>query len=152
VIGRIRSFQSLRGRLLVTLLLPLFILSIALGTAGMWTIRRIVENSNDRLLSGSLISITDTLGIEDGEFTLDLPPSALGMLENSSGDSVYYGVIYDGRLITGYQALPLPDRRDSRLGTVSYRYARVNDTPVRVATAARLVPGLVDPVIVQVAR
>jgi two-component system sensor histidine kinase TctE len=152
VIQLVRPFQSLRGRLLITLLLPLLALSLIFGGLGVWTIRRIVESSNDRLLSGSLLSITETLGIEGGQFTLDLPAAALGMLENPNGDSVYYRVTYDGRQITGYPSLPAPDLRDARLGSVTFRYASVNGAPVRVATAARIVPGLGSPVIVQVAE
>jgi two-component system sensor histidine kinase TctE len=143
---------SLKRRLLLTLLLPLFALLLALGALATWFVQQIVENSSDRVLSGSLQAISETLAVQDGHLTLDLPPSALGMLENADRDNVYYNVSYKGRLVTGYQELAIPDAKKITVEDITFRDATFHGVPIRVATEARLVPQLDSPVIVQVAE
>lgn len=72
---------SLKKRLLLTLLLPLCAILLALGASGAWLVHRVVEAASDRVLSGSLQAVSETLAMEGGYLTFDLPPSALGMLE-----------------------------------------------------------------------
>ncbi len=96
---------SIRNRLLLTLLGPLGLIMLVLGLGGAWLIGRAVESSSDRVLSGSLEAIAETLAMQGGRLSLDLPPSALGMLENADRDNVYYSVTYQGKLITGYPEL-----------------------------------------------
>ena len=108
---KIRLFRpaSLKRRLLLTLLLPLGCIMLALGISGAWLVERVVQGVSDRVLSGSLQAISETLSMEEGYLTLDLPPSALGMLENSDRDNVYYSLRYRGKLITGYPELSAED-------------------------------------------
>ena len=142
---------SLKGRLLLTLLLPLCLILTILGVGGAWLVQRTVEGSSDRVLSGSLQAISETLSMQEGYLTLDLPPSALGMLENSDRDNVYYSVSYHGKIITGYPELAAPP--DSiPLEAVRFHDATFHGIPIRVATEARLVPQLDAPVLVQVAE
>lgn len=142
---------SLKKRLLMTLLLPLCCIMLVLGVPGAWLMSRIVESASDRLLSGSLQAISETLSMQEGFLTLDLPPSALGMLENSERDNVYYSIRYRGKLVTGYSELP-PGPPDLKLEDVRFSDSDFHGTPIRVATEAKLVPQLDDPVIVQVAE
>jgi two-component system sensor histidine kinase TctE len=143
---------SLKRRLLLTLLLPLCCMLLALGFSGAWLVRRTVEGTSDRVLSGSLQAISETLAMQEGYLTLDLPPSALGMLENSDRDNVYYSVSYRGRVITGYTELPASMREKPPLEEINFRDSSFRGTPIRVATEAKLVPQLDAPVIVQVAE
>jgi len=142
---------SLKRRLLLTLLLPLCCILLALGALGAWLIYRVVQDANDRVLSGSLQAISETLSMQGGHLTLDLPPSALGMLENSDRDNVYYNIRYRGKLITGYSELPAGDF-GLPLEDVRFSDSTFHGIPVRVATEAKLVPQLDFPVIVQVAE
>jgi len=147
-----RPPPSLRRRLLIVLLLPLVALALVLGVGGAWFIHRVVEHANDRVLSGSTQAIAETLALEDGQLTLDLPPSALGMLENADRDNVFYSVWNNGRLVTGYRELsPDPTAPEDTSG-LSFRYGSVRGEPVRIAQTARLVPRLAAPVYVQVAE
>ena len=59
-----------------------------------------------RAAGASARAIAETLAVEQGEITLDLPPSALGMLENAQRDNIYYSVRRDTDLVTGYPDLP----------------------------------------------
>ena len=142
---------SLKRRLALTLLLPLCAILVGLGVAGAWLVHRVVEAASDRVLSGSLEAISETLAMEGGYITMDLPPSALGMLENSDRDNVYYNVSYHGKLITGYPELSVVTH-NIRLEDIEFRDSSFRGIPIRVAAEARLVPQLDAPVIVQVAE
>jgi two-component system sensor histidine kinase TctE len=143
---------SLRGRLLVMLLPPLCGLSLTLGIGGAWLIGRLVESTSDRVLSGSLQAISETLSVENGHLTLDLPSSALGMLENPDRDNVYYNVSYRGRLVTGYRELSVIDPHSVPLEGISFRYSAFRGMPIRIAAESKLVPQMDSPVVVQVAE
>jgi two-component system sensor histidine kinase TctE len=144
---------SLKRRLLLTLLLPLCCILLVLGLSGTWLVQRTVEGSSDRVLSGSLQAISETLAMQEGYLTLDLPPSALGMLENADRDNVYYSVSYRGKVITGYHELPPPSGADDLpLEEIRFRDSDFHGIPIRVAMEAQLVPQLDAPVIVQVAE
>lgn len=145
------SRYSIKGRLLLTLLGPLCLILIALGAWGAWLVQRYVESSSDRVLSGSLQAISETLAMQEGYITLDLPPSALGMLENADRDNVYYSVIYRGKVITGYPELTTGGW-PILLAGISFRDGLFHGLPIRIATEAKLVPQLDAPVIVQVAE
>jgi two-component system sensor histidine kinase TctE len=142
----------MRGRLLALLFGPLCLLTVAGGIGGAWAIERVVERTNDGLLSGSLRAISETIGLEDGEITFDLPPSALGMLDNANRDNVYYSVRLAKKLITGYPELPVVDPRTLSLDQPRFDNASFHGEPIRVATEARLIPRLRDPVVVQIAQ
>jgi two-component system sensor histidine kinase TctE len=150
MISRIHR-PSLKRRLLLTLLLPLCCILAALSFSGDWLANRMVQSASDRVLSGSLQAISETLSMQEGHLTLDLPPSALGMLENADRDNVYYSISYRGKIITGYPELP-PQQAALRLEDISFRDGDFHGIPIRIATEARLVPQLDAPVIVQVAE
>ena len=141
---------SLKRRLLLTLLLPLCAILLVLGASGTWLVHRVVEAASDRVLSGSLQAISETLSMQSGYLTLDLPPSALGMLENADRDNVYYNVSYRGQLITGYPELSVANTVPPE--SIEFRDSTFRGIPIRVATEAWLVPELDSPVIVQVAE
>ena len=144
---------SLKRRLLLTLLLPLCFILLVLGLSGTWLVQRTVEGTSDRVLSGSLQAISETLAMQGGYLTLDLPPSALGMLENSDRDNVYYSISYRGKIITGYRELTPPSgSQDLPLEDIRFRDGDFHGLPIRVAMEAKLVPQLDAPVIVQVAE
>ncbi len=143
--------RSLKRRLLLILLLPLGLILLALSLTGAWMVQRVVQRAGDRVLSGSLQAISETLEMQNGYLTLDLPPSALGMLENADRDNVYYSISYRGKVITGYPELA-PPAASAPLNEVRFRDSAFHGIPIRVATYARLVPQLDAPVIVQVAE
>lgn len=144
--------DSLTGRLLVALLLPTATLALMLGVGGALFIDRIVESVNDRLLETSARSIADTLAIEHEEVTLDLPPSAFGMLENDERDNVYYSVHVGTELLTGYSDLPRVETRRARADDTRFAYATYRGSSIRVAAVVRRLPRVDVPVVVQVAE
>lgn len=127
-------------------------LALLLGVGGAITINEVVEGVNDRLLGASARAISETLAMEDEEVTLDLPASALGMLENEARDNVYYSVWANGELLTGYPDLPRMRVLPAADGELAFEYAQYRDYPIRIAAMARKVPRVDQLVIVEVAE
>ena len=80
---------ALRSRLLLAMLGPLLVAAILIGVAGAMLIADVVRRTNDRVLAGALGAIAETVQVEQGAVTLDLPAAAFGMLENSERDNVF---------------------------------------------------------------
>ena len=147
-----RGSLRLRSRLLLALLLPLSLAAIGLGVAGYWLIANVAERTNDHVLAGSLGAIAETVAVEDGEVTLDLPPAAFGMLENAERDNVYYRITRGRDVLTGYTDLPAFDPAVLRRDQVSFRYATYRGHGIRIAATLRRLPRIDQPVVVEVAE
>jgi two-component system, OmpR family, sensor histidine kinase TctE len=144
---------SLTRRLLLVLVGSLSVVALILGIGGAWLIDRVAEETADRVLAASARAIAETLTVERGEVTIDLPASALGMLENNERDNVYYSVHVGNELLTGYPDLPTLDAmKNVPLDTTILRYTDYSGAQVRVASEVRRLPRITDPVVVQVAE
>lgn len=150
--GGITAPLSLTGRLFRGLVGPMIGLALLLGAGGAWAIHSIVEAVNDRLLGASARAVAETLEVQDGEITLDLPPWALGMLENTSRDNIYYNVYEGQRLLTGYPNLLPPKASEINTRQTLFRYGEYRGQRVRIAAEARRLPRVDDLVVVQVAE
>lgn len=130
----------------------LSLVAIILGAGGALLINGIVETTADRLLGASARAISETLAVEDGEITLDLPPFALGMLENTERDNIYYSVRHNGALITGYPDLAQAPVSGAASETPTFRYDRFHGARIRIAADVRSLPRVSGPIVVQVAE
>ena len=147
-----RGTPALRTRLLVAVLGPLLAAAILIGVVGATLIADVVRRTNDRVLGGALGAIAETVQVERGEVTLDLPAAAFGMLENTERDNVYYRVAVGNDLLTGYADLPAPDPATLAIDVPRYRFARYRDQKIRIAEVRRSLPRIDKPVIVQIAE
>ncbi|PNU02911.1 sensor histidine kinase [Novosphingobium guangzhouense] len=143
---------SLRYRLLLAMFGPLAVLALVLGLLGWVLISDVVRRTNDRVLGGALGAIAETVQVERGEVTLDLPPAAFGMLENSERDNVYYRIAVGGALLTGYADLPAPDPPTLSSEEPRFRFAQFRGQRIRIAEIRRNLPRIDAPVVVQVAE
>lgn len=143
---------ALRTRLLAAMVAPLLGIAVLLGLAGATLIADVVRRTNDRVLGGALGAVAETVQVERGEVTMDLPAAAFGMLENSERDNVYYRIAVGDRLLTGYADLSAPRIADLALDSPRFRYASYRDQPIRIAEVRRSLPRIDRPVIVQVAE
>ena len=143
---------SLTGRLLWVLLSSLSVVALALGAGGVLFIQGVAEQTTDRVLAASSRAIAETLAVENGQISLDLPPAALGLLENDERDNVYYSVRHDAESLTGYPDFPQAPADQIRPDGPSFRYANYRGATVRVATEARRLPRVAGLVVVQVAE
>lgn len=147
-----REVRSLTLRLLAGMALPMTLLAVLLGIGGAWAIAETVEAVNDRILSAASRAMADSLSVEDGEIMLELSPAIFGMLENNSRDNVYYSVRHRGRLLTGYDDLPViapPNLRDTQ---VVFGKGIYLGREVRIVAEARSLPQIDGPVIIEVAE
>lgn len=142
---------SLGRRQLVVLISSLTLTAMLLGVGGSWYISGFAERTSDRVLRASVSSIAETVAIEGGKVTLEVPPGAFGMLEDSARDNVYYSVSSGLTTITGYPSFPIPEIKPAPDET-TYRYGEFLGQPVRIATQARYLPRTSQPVVVQVAE
>lgn len=142
---------SLTGRLLWGLVVPMSALALLLGLGGALVIEKSVETINDRILSAASRAIAESLAVEDGEITLDLPPSAFGMLENNARDNVYYSIRHKGSVITGYPDLPDISPGELKDGEAVFATTSYRGRGIRIVAEARRLPR-VGIVIVQVAE
>lgn len=116
---------SLRTRLVGTMT----ILFVG-GTAALYLAARAygqaaADRSYDRLLTGSALSIVETLSIIGGKVQVDVPYTALDMLSAAPDDRVFYRVFGpDEKTVTGYDDLPLQEGRERRNKQVAPESAR----------------------------
>lgn len=142
---------SLARRQLVVLVSSLTGVALLLGLSGAWYIHNFAERTSDRVLRASANAVSETVTLERGKVSLEVPPGAFGMLEDSARDNVYYVVRSGRQFITGYAdfpaaaAMPAPDE-------TLYRYDRYLGQQVRVATQARYLTDNHPPVVVEVAE
>lgn len=147
-----RGALPLRRRMAIAMLGPLVVAALALGAIGWALVSDVVRRTNDRVLGGALGAIAETVQVERGEVTLDLPPAAFGMLENSERDNVYYRIAVGNRLLTGYADLPAPDIGRLSVDEPHFRYADYRGQRIRIGETLRNLPRIDAPVVVQVAE
>ncbi len=128
--GLFRTQTSIRRRLTLQLLTSAAVLAVILFFIVFNFARQISAESQDRILSASLASILESVSVQSGEVTVDIPYSAFTMLDNANDDRVFYRVLQDGAVLTGYDDLPSDG---PGFATVAYR-----DETLRIVTATRL--------------
>ncbi|PHV11056.1 sensor histidine kinase [Chitinimonas sp. BJB300] len=148
--------SSLRLRLLVWMLLPL----LAVASINLLLVKRsaraAADEAYDRILLAAALSIADNITIQDDAVKVDIPYSALEMFQSQFPDHVYYRISHaDGRLITGYDDLPISHRlADDKLGNHDTRFyeARYKGEIVRMISYAKPLyePSGQGPVVIQI--
>jgi two-component system sensor histidine kinase TctE len=142
---------SLARRQQIILVSSLTGVALLLGLGGAWYIHDFAERTSDRVLRASVSAVSETVSLERGKVTLEVPPGAFGMLEDSARDNVYYVVRSGQQVITGYGdfprsgLVPAPDE-------TAYRYDSYMGQKVRVAIQTRYLTDSHPPVVVEVAE
>ena len=139
------SSWSIRRRLVVQLALIAALLSIVFFLTLRVVAEQAASDTQDNILGASATSIADAVYLEGGAVRLELPYSAISMLSTISDDRVFYRVIADGKTLTGYDDLPLPnariDAQQRRFETYPYRGSDLRAVVVsrRLSTGNRTV-------------
>ncbi|UDG76784.1 sensor histidine kinase N-terminal domain-containing protein [Achromobacter sp. 77] len=114
------------------------------------------DTTYDQLLRASVLSMSDSLQLVQGEWQMDMPYAALALLEQAPRDRVFYRVASArGALISGYGDLPAPPARGNADASTPQLYAaEYQGEPVRVAWMERKVAGPqeTETAIIQVAQ
>jgi len=123
--------RSLRGQLLVWVMLPLAGAVLIEGGVSLRNSQSAAAVVQDRLLLGSARIVAEQLRFEDGGIQAPIPPAALELFESGSTDMVYYRVVAaNDQTITGYPELVLPDTH-LQPETSAFFDAVVRQQPVR---------------------
>ncbi len=133
---------SLREQLLVRLLTPVVLVTLISSVISYYYAFNYATLAYDYSLYDSALDISRQVHVINGELRIDLPRAALDMLESDKHDNVYYMVNdSQGRLITGYNGLPLPKKAGISGKPVYYDDVFV-DSPVRLTALTIPVTGL----------
>ncbi len=132
-----RSDYSIERRILFSGAALLIIIGLFLFWMVRWNAHNAAEEAFDRVLGAAALSIADTVSIEDGALSVDLPHSAFAILGTSRLNRIFYRVAApDGTIITGSPILGLEIPHGTgpqlRLADSSYRGERI-----RIAAVAR---------------
>ncbi|HEV7307034.1 sensor histidine kinase [Ensifer sp.] len=132
-----RSDYSIERRILFSGAALLIIIGFFLFWLVRWNAHNAAEEAFDRVLGAAALSIADTVSIEDGTLSVDLPHSAFAILGTSRLNRIFYRVAApDGTIITGSPILGLEIPHGTgpqlRLADSAYRGERI-----RIAAVAR---------------
>jgi len=147
--------MRLRNHLLRWLLIPL-VLVWAIGFRIDYV--RSTDQANeayDRTLAGSALAIAERVALRDGAFSVDVPYSALEMLETRSQDRIFYKVasLQPATFVTGHEDLPAPSALPKE-AQPAFEDARYLGEPIRMVSVLKPVYGdrVAGPLLVQVAE
>ncbi len=151
-LARERGSPSLTGRVLRGMVVPMAGLAVLLGVGGSWVIEKSVETVNDRILNAASRAIAESLIVEDGQISIDLPPSAFAMLENAQRDNIYYSISHENAVISGYADLPKVSSAPKQDGEISFGKAEYRGKRIRSVAEVRQLPRINGLVTVEVAE
>ncbi|WP_282077767.1 sensor histidine kinase [Epibacterium ulvae] len=130
---------SLRNRLVVTLIGGAALLALLLFFAVRSYAVQIAQSGQDSILEASVTSILDAAAIRNGVIELDLPYSALSMLNTVADDRVFYAILENGDFLSGYQ--DLVGQTDLMPSGFLFETRQIRDSSARVVSANRLLIG-----------
>lgn len=130
------SSYSLRGRLLLWLLVPLMLIGLIALYDGYRAARTTADEVSDRVLTGSALAIAERVFVNDeGLLEVDIPYVALQMLTSSEDDRVFYRIEDgDGQFITGYRKLELPKAPPPTPDSLQFTNGTFRGDAIRIAT------------------
>jgi two-component system sensor histidine kinase TctE len=141
-----RNAPSLFLRLVAAISAVLLAGTALLAYAAQSYATRAADDAYDQLLVGAALQIRETLRVEDGLLSTDIPVSAFDALSVSKQERVYYRVVgLSGETLTGYDDLPgaRQDKPDGA-GPVIWN-ATYKQHPVRVAALRQFMTGVATP-------
>lgn len=128
---------SIRRRLLLSLLASAAVLAVVVYFVVQSVAQQVAQESQDNVLTASALSILDSARLSGGEISIDLPYSALSMLDSISDERVFYAIRLEDEFLTGYAELPKAE--DNSGNAPTYLSTVFLGDEVRIATVRRRV-------------
>lgn len=130
---------SLRTRLALTLIGGAALLALLLFFAVRNYAVQVAQQGQDNILLASVTSMLDATAIRDGVVEVDLPYAAFSMLSTAADDRVFYAILQDGEMLSGYEGLEFAG---DPLGTTrSFQSYDLRGDAVRQVRASRILIG-----------
>lgn len=126
---------SIRQRLMILLLVSAGAIGVLLYVVVQSVARQIAQESQDNILVASAISILDSARVTDGEIFIDLPYSALSMLDSVTDERAFYAIRLNDEFLSGYENLPRTD--DYVGGNTAFQSVPYLGEDVRIASTRR---------------
>jgi len=110
---RLATTWSIRWRVMAWLFAAMALVFSANLLSSYYNNIEAADSAYDRLLLASASAIAERTVLREDGLHVDVPYVALDMLASTAQDRVFYAVSApDGKVVTGYDDLPLPERRD----------------------------------------
>ncbi|WP_243721931.1 sensor histidine kinase [Meridianimarinicoccus aquatilis] len=126
---------SIRRRLLLLLLLVSAAMAVLLYFVVQSVAQQVAQDSQDNILAASARSVMDGARSVEGSISVDLPYSALSMLDSVTDERVFYAVWLGPEFLTGYRDLPRPPLRDQ--STMAFASREFLGEQVRIVSVGR---------------
>lgn len=124
---------SLRQRLLLWLLPPILLLTVAWAWASHAIVLRFSNHVHDAWLEDSVRTLASQVHINDEQALVDLPPAARQMLEFDEIDKVFFSVVDgSGRPLIGNSQLPPPPVGNDDAGKAHFYDGQLEGNGVRL--------------------
>lgn len=144
---------SLRKRLMLWLLPPLLLLSVAWAWGVYAVILHFANIAYDRSLEDSAQTLAGQISVRDDGVDVDLPHAARAMLEFDQIDTIYYSVSDQrGARLTGNATIPRAVEPGLCITQTCFYNTSLNGKSVRVAQYSLATGNLSAPLIVRVAE
>lgn len=126
---------SIRQRLVAMLLLSAGVIGVLLYVVVQSVASQIAQESQDNILAASAISILDSARVQQGEISIDLPYSALSMLDSVTDERAFYAIRLNDDFLSGYEKLPRSATFEGR--DTNFQSATYLGQDVRIASTRR---------------
>lgn len=126
---------SIRQRLVAMLLLSAGAIGVLLYLVVQSVASQIAQESQDNILAASAISILDSARVQQGEISIDLPYSALSMLDSVTDERAFYAIRLNDDFLSGYEKLPRS--KDFAGGDTTFQSASYLGQDIRIASTRR---------------
>lgn len=128
---------SIRRRLLMSLLASAAVLAVVVFFVVQSVARQVAQESQDNILAASAMAILDSARFSGGQLNVDLPYSALSMLDGITDERVFYAIWLEKDFLSGYENLPRAKGNSN--GRAAFVSADFLDVAVRIATVDKRV-------------
>lgn len=132
-----KSHGSIRRRLLLSLLMSAAVMAVVVYLVVQSVARQVAQDSQDNILAASAQSILDSTRQSGGHILVDLPYSALSMLDSISDERVFYAIRLQDSFLSGYA--DLPQAGDATTRGAAFLSTRFRGVEVRVVSIRRRV-------------
>lgn len=127
--------RSIRQRLLLMLLFSSALTGVLLYIVMQSVFQQIAQETQDNILAASAISIMDSARVSQGEISVDLPYSALSMLDQVTDERAFYAIRLQEEFLSGYENLPRSD--NFTRGDMNFKSATYLGQDIRIAATRR---------------